>query len=410
MQHAEEVGLEGFLLKPVNPSTLFDTIMQAFGGAVPEISRKTQREDQEATTLELIRGAQLLLVEDNEINQQVAKEILESAGLSVTIASNGQEAVNAVKGKHYDAVLMDIQMPVMDGHEATIEIRKDDRFKELPIIAMTAHAMAGDMEKSLKAGMNDHVTKPIDPDQLFAALRKWIPSKRGLEEDRRVETKTPGVSGADASEEPPFPESLPGFDLRAGLERLRGNKSLYRKLLLSLASDYSDAVMEIREALAAKEMDRAHGLVHSLKGVAGNLGATDLHAAATDMENLVKGADKDKAPSPDVFEPTVAALEKALSEALESLQTLGPSTADQAAEPSAESMASAASALDRDVAKRLRDAAEMGDLNQLTKIADELKSQSESQVPFCDRIIQMAGDFDFDGIINIVNEIGETQG
>ena len=179
MQQADQLGIEGFLLKPVNPSMLFDTIMQAFGEAVPETSRVAKRREQGAEALEHIRGANVLLVEDNEINQQVAREILEGAGLNVTLANDGQEAVNAVKENNYDAVLMDVQMPVMDGYTATREIRKDDRFKELPIIAMTAHAMTGDEDKSLESGMNGHVTKPIDPDQLFATLQKWIkPSEK----------------------------------------------------------------------------------------------------------------------------------------------------------------------------------------------------------------------------------------
>ncbi len=124
--------------------------------------------------LQKIRGARVLLAEDNEINQQVAEEILQQAGLVVRIANNGKEAVEMVKAGKFDVVLMDIQMPVMGGFEATQEIRRDERFKDLPIIAMTAHAMAGDREKSIEAGMNDHVTKPIDPDQLISALVKWI--------------------------------------------------------------------------------------------------------------------------------------------------------------------------------------------------------------------------------------------
>ena len=173
MQQADELELEGFLLKPVNSSMLFDIIMQAFGEAVPETSRVAKRHEQEAETLKYIQGAQLLLVEDNEINQQVAKEILEGAGLHVTLATNGQEAVNAVKENEYDAVLMDVQMPVMDGYTATREIRNlESEIRNVPIIAMTAHAMAGDEDKSFQAGMNGHVTKPIDPEQLFGTLQK----------------------------------------------------------------------------------------------------------------------------------------------------------------------------------------------------------------------------------------------
>jgi polar amino acid transport system substrate-binding protein len=193
MQQAEQVGLDGFLLKPVSPSLLFDASMQAFGQDIPEESRVSRRGQKEARALKQIQGAHVLLVEDNEINQQVAKEILEGAGLNVSLAGNGQEAIDAINKNEYDAVLMDVQMPVMDGYTATRKIREwetevrgqktEDRKggsefspqpSALPIIAMTAHAMAGDADKSIAAGMSDHVTKPIDPDQLFGTLKKWI--------------------------------------------------------------------------------------------------------------------------------------------------------------------------------------------------------------------------------------------
>ena len=221
MQQAEEVGLEGFLLKPVNPSMLFDTIIQAFGNEVSETSRITQRREQDTLGLEHIRGANVLLVEDNEINQQVAREILEGAGLNVAVAADGQEGVNAVKKNNYDVVLMDVQMPVMDGYMATREIRKDKHFKDLPIIAMTAHAMTGDEDKSLQAGMNGHVTKPIDPNQLFLTLQKWIKPR-----EKRVKIEQSEVSfeqtepdkGVPAKDE--LPKSLSGFDLADGIKRL----------------------------------------------------------------------------------------------------------------------------------------------------------------------------------------------
>jgi len=476
MQQAEQVGLEGFLLKPVNPSMLFDTIMQAFGEAVPETSRIAQRHDQEAEALKHIRGAQLLLVEDNEINQQVAKEILEGAGLNVTIATNGQEAVNAVKEYHYDAVLMDVQMPVMDGYTATKEIRKwesgngnlevgsrnaevgmekeeigsgkgeggkeksevgmrnaeimlkaqSSKLKAsdsealssssiqhpassiqhpvssiqhpVPIIAMTAHAMAGDEDKSLQAGMNGHVTKPIDPAQLFAALQKWIQPS-----EKRAVSQTPVVSVEPYGEEKEIPieaelpESLPGFDLADGLTRLQGNQKLYRKLLLDFATDYHEAANEIREAINVQDFDRAHSLVHNLKGLAGNLSATDLQAAAVKMEKLVKGVDK-KAPSSKQLSVRLAELETVLNQALESVQSLGVSGEENICNLSDEEIVAIPSELAQDIAQRIRDAAEMGDVMTLNAIAAEIKTHSDSCVPLSKQIVQMADDFDLDGI------------
>jgi signal transduction histidine kinase/DNA-binding response OmpR family regulator/HPt (histidine-containing phosphotransfer) domain-containing protein len=405
MQQAEGVGLEGFLLKPVNPSMLFDTIMQAFGEAVPETSRVVQRQEQEVETLKYIQGAQLLLVEDNEINQQVAKEILEGAGLNVTLATNGQEAVNAVKGNEYDAVLMDVQMPVMDGYTATREIRKDERFKDLPIIAMTAHAMAGDEDKSLQAGMNGHVTKPIDPEQLFATLQKWIQPS-----EMRVQIQQPEVpadrpkSDKAVSAEDELPENLPGFDLEDGLKRLQGNKKLYRKLLLSFAADYRGAANDIRIALDEEDFDRSHSLVHNLKGLAGNLAATDLQVASVNLEKLVKGVNE-KAPPVKELNLKFSELENALNHALESVQSLGVSVEENVCKLSDEEIEAIPSELAQDIAKRIRDAAEMGDVMTLNAIAMEIKTHSDSCVPLSKQIVQLAEDFDLDGIQKLADAL-----
>jgi signal transduction histidine kinase/CheY-like chemotaxis protein/HPt (histidine-containing phosphotransfer) domain-containing protein len=398
IQQSEGVGLEGFLLKPVNPSMLFDTIMQAFGEAVPETSRVAQRQEQEAETLQYIQGAQLLLVEDNEINQQVAKEILEGAGLHVTLATNGQEAVNAVKKNEYDAVLMDVQMPVMDGYTATREIRKDECFKDLPIIAMTAHAMAGDEDKSLQAGMNGHVTKPIDPEQLFAALQKWIqPSEKRVQVEQPQVPVEPLDTDKAAPEEMELPENLPGFDLTDGLNRLQGNKRLYQKLLLNFSADYGESAKDIRIALDAEDFDRAHSLVHNLKGLAGNLAATELQIAAVNLEKLVKGVEKKKPPA-KALKLKFRDLENALHEALESAQSLGVSAEENVCRLSAEEIAAIPSEFAHDIAKRVRDAAEMGDVMTLNAIADEIRTHSDSCIPLSKQIVQMAEDFDLDGI------------
>jgi len=408
MQQAGEVGLEGFLIKPVNPSMLFDAIMQAFGEAVPEISRVAQRQEKEAETLKYIRGAQLLLVEDNEINQQVAKEILEGAGLNITLASNGQEAVDAVKENNYDAVLMDVQMPVMDGYTATREIRNlKSEIRNVPIIAMTAHAMAGDEDKSLQAGMNGHVTKPIDPDQLFSTLQKWIKPS-----DKRVQVQQPKVIDKTAedvesiSEEEKLPESLAGFDLSDGLKRLQGNKRLYRKLLLNFGTDYCESTNDIRTALDAKDFERAHSLVHNIKGLAGNLAATRLQTAAVNLEKLVKGVGK-KTPPAKELNLKFSELENALNQALESAQSLGASAEENVAKLSDEEIAAIPAELAQDIAKRIRQAAEMGDIMTLNAIAAEIKTQSDSCVPLGQKIVQMAEDFDLEGIQTLANALDE---
>jgi len=280
MRQADQIGLEGFLVKPVSPSVLFDTIMQAFGKKVTETSKTAKRKEQEAEALRSIQGAQILLVEDNEINQEVARELLERSGLQVIIATNGEEAVRAVKEKDFEAVLMDVQMPVMDGYKATREIRKDERHKDLPIIAMTAHAMTGDREECLAAGMNDYVSKPIDPEKLFSALIRWI--KPG-------EREIPDYLLARTNEEPPEDEGLllpdlPGISVKSGLIRVGGNRNLYRKLLSKFRRNHADDANDIRNALDKDDTGTATHLAHTIKGLAGNLGAHDLHMASANLE------------------------------------------------------------------------------------------------------------------------------
>jgi polar amino acid transport system substrate-binding protein len=413
MQQADQVGLDGFLLKPVSPSVLFDATMQAFGEAIPEKSGVRRRGQKEAEVLKKIQGAHVLLVEDNEINQQVAREILEGAGLKVSLAANGREAVNAVKENEYDAVLMDVQMPVMDGYTATKTIRKWEGGRrnkgkaQIPIIAMTAHAMDGDADKSIEAGMSDHVTKPIDPDHLFGTLQKWIqPGKK------RVQVEPPEVSGAAESfaetvpEAEGLPKSLPGFDLEDGLKRLRWNEKLYRKLLLDFSAKYAGAANEIRQALDAKDFGQAHSLVHNLKGLAGNLAATHLQAAAVKLEKLVKGGQQ-KGSSTKELNQKFADLKKAIDRALRAVQALGPSAPEKPAKPFTEALAELPSKLSKEAAGRIRDAAEMGDVTRIKSIAEDFKSKSDAFVPISDRFIQLAEDFDFDGILKLAAQLDQ---
>jgi CheY-like chemotaxis protein len=451
MQQADEIGLEGFLLKPVNSSMLFDAIMQALGKEVQDPTRVRRGKERTPDDLKAIQGARVLLVEDNEINQQVAKEILEGAGLVITIANDGREAVELVQSSEFEAVLMDIQMPVMDGYEATRKIRelqlktqssklkaekelkaqssklKDSdsdelpassfqpsaRAERVPIIAMTAHAMAGDEQKSIEAGMDGHVTKPIDPDQLFATLLKWI---KPAVERAAVPKSLPASGGPPELDAPPepdqalpaedeLPESLPGFNLAAGLTRLMGNRRLYRKLLLDFGANYGGVAAEIRQALAAKDFEQAHSQVHNIKGLAGNLEATDLQTAAVKIEKLVKGQSQETV-SEKELEEKIAELENALKRALDAVRTLGPRTEKKTIESSEDAQASVPAELIKKVTESIKAAAEMGDVMQVVSIAKNLKSDTHSMAPFCNKIIQLAEDFDFDGILRCVDELG----
>jgi CheY-like chemotaxis protein len=300
---------------------------------------------------------------------------------------------------------MDVQMPVMDGYTATREIRKDYKFKDLPIIAMTAHAMAGDEDKSLEAGMNGHVTKPIDPDQLFSTLQEWIkPSETQIKDQQTgISVERTGPDKVVPAENE-LPESLSGFDLADGLKRLQGNKKLYRKLLLSFATDYKAVANEIRQALDAVDFDQAHSLVHNLKGLAGNLAAMELRAAAVNLEKLVNGVEK-KVPSVKDLNLKFSELENALNQALESAQSLGLSAEESIEKPSAEALADIPAELSRDMAKRIRNAAEIGDVMKLNAIAEEIKNQSDSCIPVGKLIIQMAEKFDLDGIQKLADDL-----
>ncbi len=290
-----------------------------------------------------------------------------------------------------------------EDHSA-FSLQPSARAKRVPRIAMTAHAMTGDEQKSLNAGMDDHVTKPIDPEKLFAALQKWI---RPAAE--RAEIPKPQPRDLTSKQELPapdaegLPEFLPGFELGEGLKRLGGNQRLYRKLLLDFGANYGQAAGQIREALADGDFNQAHSLVHNLKGLAGNLEATDLQAASVEMEKLVKGQTAETASAPELNR-RLAKLETAINQALEAVQTLGPPAVEKIVEPSADALAELSPAQVKEVTDKIKAAADMGDVMQIGSIAEELKSGTPSMASFCDKLVQLADDFDLDGIQNFMSE------
>ena len=276
---AEGAGLDSVLVKPVSPSLLFDTAIRALAGDAPAMPEAAVVAAPEAAgDLGRLRGARVLLVEDNELNQQVAMELLGSADIEVDLASNGEEGVRRVQEKAYGLVLMDLQMPVMDGFEATRRIRALPGFERLPILAMTANAMAGDRERSLAAGMNDHVTKPIDPDALFDALLRWLPAAARGASRRRGRRRCAAAPAAAAprgkglAADDPL-GAVPGLDAGDGLRRVLGKREAYVGLLRTFASGQAGAPEAIRAALAEGRRADAERAAHTLKGVAGSIGA-----------------------------------------------------------------------------------------------------------------------------------------
>lgn len=284
IHRAEKAGINAFLMKPVNQSLLFDTIMQSFGHNVSSVTDFRSKPGNNAKIMEGLEGSKVLLVEDNIMNQQVALEILKGSGLSVDIANNGKEAIEAVARSGYDLVLMDVQMPVMGGYEATRLLRADARHANLPIVAMTAHATQGAKEDCLTAGMNDYVSKPIDTDHLFSVLARWIkPHERDMDSKSRVQCSQ--SQGYDTENR--LPENLQGIDTGLGLKRLNGNHSLYRKLLLDFSEKYVSSGKEIRNALKNGDIDGALRVAHTLKGVAGNLSIYGVHEYSQKLEEAI---------------------------------------------------------------------------------------------------------------------------
>lgn len=281
-QRLADFNLDGYLMKPVHPSALFNAVVEAFEQNHVEKYSASQSRQLKARNENSykVKGAKLLLVEDDSINQQVAKETLEQEGFDITIAANGQDAVQKIRESYFDAVLMDLQMPIMDGYEATRIIRSDSQFDDLPIIAMTAHAMNDVRESCLYVGMNGFVTKPIDVDELLASLISFIkPELR----------KLPDSSLAKASQQDDalLPKFLPGIDIQQGLKNVVGNTQLLRDLLLKFYESFSDAEARLNTLLQEEDVDSALRLLHGMKGVAANLAMPELRACIVALEQAL---------------------------------------------------------------------------------------------------------------------------
>jgi two-component system sensor histidine kinase/response regulator len=289
MEQAAEAKIDGFLIKPVTASMLTDAMAGVLGPRHGKESADDVAQSWGIQPMDQIRNAHILLVEDNAINRQLAMELLKRAGLAVTLASNGQEAVDLVGRMDFDAVLMDIQMPLMDGYEATRIIRDMPGRDDLPIIAMTANAMTGDREKCLAAGMIDHVAKPIDPERLFATLNTWvIPGQRDLPPGMVATAEAGSEASFAAVPQNPLPDELPGIDLKVALKGTGGDDKLLYQILMNFLHDHADDAHALRKALKADDLELAQRIAHTLKGLAGAIGAHELRPAAIAMDAAIR--------------------------------------------------------------------------------------------------------------------------
>ena len=274
---AKGVHISGFLTKPVTQQSLVDGILLALGKETNSNQHADRRQMEPYNAISKLRGAHILLVEDNELNQELAMELMQKNGLTVTLAINGVEALEKLQPGRFDGVLMDVQMPVMDGYEATRKIREQADFKEIVIIAMTANVMRGDKEKGLAAGMNDHISKPINVNEMFNTMAKWITPQApiALANKPLIKLDSPTLMVI-----PP----LEGIDVESGLEHTQGDQKLYLKLLKKFLSSQQDFRAQFESALNSKDSKAAERCAHTLKGVAGNIAAYQVMEFAAQLE------------------------------------------------------------------------------------------------------------------------------
>lgn len=292
MRSASQADFDGVLIKPITPSTLFDTIMSSLG-CTPRFSKENQEKIEAHEAYKVLGGSHVLLVEDNEINQELAVDLLNSFKIKVSTALDGIEAISQVRANFetYDVVLMDIQMPNMDGYTATKILRDDKTFDGLPIIAMTANVMASDLQEAKAAGMDAHIGKPIDVEQLLETLIKFIKPRS----EKEKANKEPLITTVKSTAEPVVdPSELPNLaklqhiNVKQGIKITLGDETKYKRLLMKFRTSQENFVDEFRQLIVNDDIRGATRAAHTLKGLAGNIAAEELQGIAKQLEYACK--------------------------------------------------------------------------------------------------------------------------
>jgi two-component system sensor histidine kinase/response regulator len=362
-QAAEAAGVRGFLVKPVSASTLLDTVVTLFA---PEAATPVVPEAAAGSTA--LAGARVLLVEDHEVNRMVATGLLERVGVVIDVAVNGREAVEKVRaGGPYDAVLMDLQMPELDGIEATTAIREDARFRTLPIIAMTAHALVEERQRCLDAGMNDHVAKPIELETLVATLRRWIAPRVGAAPAATAPAPARVAPAAAAAPAPPAPAPAGPVDVETAVHRIGEDRDMYRRLAVGFVQREADAAVRIAGALEGRDRDLAARAAHTLRGLAATLGADGLAAEAERIEKALFAGDEAGGRA------RLPALERSLAEVLGFLDGLVGASPPPAPPEPAPAAAAAPATPDVERARRL--------LAEVDQLCEEASPEAADRLP-----------------------------
>ncbi|NOY74601.1 MAG: response regulator [Kiritimatiellaeota bacterium] len=392
MARAEEIGIDAFLIKPVGQSMLLDTIMSTFGRFAETALKRTP--SKKKVTKTSFAGTRILLVEDNDINQEVAIGLLEDAEVEVDVVNNGQESVDALKNKgetFYDIVLMDLQMPIMDGYTATTKIRNTLGFSKLPILAMSADAMMGVRERCLDVGMNDYLTKPIDPQVLFGALREWLEIEGGEADSK--EPRPPSLS--------PETINIEGLDVKSGVARVGGNLNIYVNILRKFTANHANVAEEIKRAMGDSDWDTAERTAHTMKGVAGNIGANQVFKCAVELDALLTRAvkqTKDGGGMPFQEEKINAILDelaKLTADLIENIEK-SPILADERDAPPRQ---------DADPAKLAELTAKLAELledndSEARAVVEEIMKLSDD--PKLSEIAELVSDYDFDEALKLL--------
>ena len=396
----EQLALAGYISKPISASRLLDGIMNAVGrsGLLP-VRRSSEELDPQL--LLPLQGKRILLVEDNEMNLEVASEFLEQVGIILSIATNGQIALDKLAQQYFDLVLMDCQMPVMDGYQATQAIRKIPQFADLPIVAMTANAMAGDKEMCIRAGMNDHIAKPIDVNMLYQTLLKYLaPSNNGSTTEGAVTPKQSIISkrlyeSAKNIEKAPllqWPEH-PELDVDRGLQLVQHSSRLYQRIFDRFVMSQRDVVAKIQQAIAAEQYDDAVRIAHTLKGLAGNLSSPKL----VELARLLELHLTEKTP----FDDELAQIQLLVSSICDAIEYAKPATVNQL-EPQAADLLSNENLKAELYA--LRQSLDEADASAVAKI-EALKPQVSSAMwQALKPILSMINQYRFDEAIDLIDD------